>query len=393
MARRPSDDCHTEGMRARGQLSTARALARVLPALLAVAAVASPSAAATSARHFSAKKAIWGPVTFRGRPQFPVYHDLGAGIWEYPLNWDEVAPSRPADARNPSDPAYRWPADLDEAVVAARRYRIRITLQVRQTPAWANGGRPANWVPSSPARLADFVVATARRYPSVKLWMIWGEPTRRANFMPLTPETRGKDQLSSRQAAAPRYYARMLDASYAALKGVSRSNLVIGGNTFTVGDISPYNWIRYLRMPNGRPPRMDLFGHNPFTSRRPSLTGFHPIGGDHNYSDFSDLTKFVVILDRHIRDPRGRPLRLFLSEFFLPTDHANHEFPFHVDRSVQASWLVDALKIARAWPRIYTLGWYSLYDDAPRADGLAVNRGLMTYSGRRKPSYGVFRRG
>jgi len=342
---------------------------------------------------FTAKKAIWGPVTFRGKAQFPIYHDLGAGIWESALDWSAVAPTRPADPRSPSDPAYRWPADIDQAVVAARGYRIRIMLQVRDTPGWANGGAPGNWVPSRPSALADFVTAAARRYPSVKLWMIWGEPSRQPNFMPLTPERLGSSRLSAAQAAAPRYYARMLDACYAALKGVSRSNLVIGGNTFTVGDISPYNWIRYMRLPGGRRPRMDLFGHNPFTARRPNLNSPHPTGPDVNYSDFSDLRKFVAILDRNIRDPRGRPLKLFLSEFFFPTDHANHEFPFYVDRSVQASWLADALRITGRWSRIYTLGWFSLYDDPPQADGLEVNRGLMTYAGQRKPAYGVFRRG
>jgi hypothetical protein len=226
----------------------------------------------------------------------------------------------------------------------------------------------------------------------VRLWQIWGEPSRQGNFLPLEPETRGSTRLTAQQAAAPRFYARMLDASYAALKRVRRSNLVIGGNTFTVGDISPYNWIRYLRLPNGKPPRMDLFGHNPFTARKPDLSAPHPTGPDVNYSDFSDLKKFTAVLDRNIRDPRGKRLRLFLSEFFFPTDHPNWEFPYWVDRSIQASWLDRALRISSAWSRIYTLGWYALYDDPPRPDNLEVNRGLVTYTGAHKPSYAVFRR-
>jgi hypothetical protein len=185
----------------------------------------------------------------------------------------------------------------------------------------------------------------------------------------------------------------MLDASYGALKRVSRSNRIIGGNTFTIGDISAYNWIRYLRLPNGRPPRMDFFGHNPFTSRPPNLNAPHPTGRDANLSDFSDLRKFVRILDRNVRDPRGHRLKIFMSEFFLPTDHANREFPFHVSQGVQAAWLRDALRITERWSRLYTLGWFALYDDPPAPDGLEVNRGLMTFEGRRKPAYRVFRRG
>jgi hypothetical protein len=347
------------------------------------------TSASAAPRHFTTKKSIWGPVNYNDKPQFPIYHDLGAGIWQYTLNWSAVAPNPPTSPRDPADPSYQWPEELDQAVKDARRYKIRISLLVMSTPRWANGGREANWVPS-PADLADFVAAASRRYPSVKLWMIWGEPSRKENFLPLTREKLHSKRLTRAQAAAPRYYARMLDASYAALKGISRNNKVIGGNTFTVGDITPYNWVRYMRLPNGRRPRMDLYGHNPFTGRQPLRHAPH-----HDYLvDFSDLPKFTRFLDTHgYRNSSGRPLRLFLSEFFFPTDHANNEFPFHVSWKLQASWLGDALRITMKSSRIYTLGWLGLYDDPKRADGLEVNRGLMTRSGRRKPSYGVFMRG
>ena len=41
---------------------------------------------------------------------------------------------------------------------------------------------------------------------------------------------------------APHNYAAILDDSYGALKGVSARNFVIGGSTFTGGDISALNW-------------------------------------------------------------------------------------------------------------------------------------------------------
>jgi hypothetical protein len=110
--------------------------------------------------------------------------------------------------------------------------------------------------------------------------------------------------------------------------------------------------------------------------------------------DISDLPTFTRFLDRQgLRGAGGGKLKLFLSEFFWPTDHANNEFAFHLTRKLQASWLRDAFKIVHSSPRIYTLGWFSLYDDPPRADGLSVNRGLMTFKGKRKPSYNVFRSG
>lgn len=362
----------------------------LLAASLALALLAPAGASAAGKRHFSYKKSIWGPVTRDGKSQFPIYHDLGAGIYQFTLDWRQAAPSKPADPTDPADPAYHWLPELDQAAREAAANKIKISLLIRSTPSWANGGKPENWVPKRPADLANFVTAAARRYPSVKLWMIWGEPSRRENFMPLTPEKPRSRKLTKKQARAPRYYARMLDASYGALKKVRRSNLVIGGNTFTAGDITPYNWVRYLKLPNGRRPRMDLYGHNPFSGRRPRRNAPQ----DTFVVDISDLPTFTRFLDSHgLRRAGGGKLKLFLSEFFWPTDHANNEFSFHLTRKLQASWLRSALKLVRNDPRVYTLGWFALYDDPPRDDGLSVNRGLITYKGKRKPSYTAFRSG
>ena len=86
-------------------------------------------------------------------------------------------------------------------------------------------------------------------------------------------------------------------------------------------------------------------------------------------------------------------MKLFLSEYSLPTDHANFEFNFFVSRETQATWLRKALAITRSYKRIYTLGYLSLYDDALRPSGDQVERGLITRSGERKPGYDAFRKG
>ena len=356
--------------------------------LLVLLAVASMAALPADARQ-SRKKAIWGPVQLHGVSQFPIYKDLGAGIYEMVLHWDQVAPTRPADPTDPTDPAYRWPADVDYALSEGHKYGIRIAVQVIGAPRWANGGHSWRWPPRRPRDFARFAAAASRRFPGVRYWMIWGEPTRRRNWRPLVHERRGR-RLTRRQSRAPRLYARILDSAYGALKHVDRRDLVIGGNTFTTGDISPRNWIRYMRLPNGRPPRLDLYGHNPFSARRPNLRK-RPLG--FGFADFSDLDTLAHWVDRYLGRPRHRRPKLFLSEFFLPTDHPNHEFNFWVDRRTQASWLRSALRITRRWSRIYTLGWFSLYDDPPRRRHDEVNRGLIDRQGNRKPAYYVFRRG
>jgi hypothetical protein len=337
-------------------------------------------AAPAAAQKPSLKKSIWGPAQVNGVSQFPIYRDLGAGIWQTVLEWNTVAPTRPRRATDPNDPAYRWPADVDFAVREARRHGIRVSLTVMWAPRWANGGRSRAWAPE-PRHYARFMRAAARRYPGVRLWLIWGEPSRRENFRPLP----------SFEATGPRQYARLLDAAYRALKRQNRRNLVIGGNTFTTGHVTPRAFIRGMRLRGGRRPRMDMYGHNPFTARSPALHK-DPLG--FGYADFSDLDTLARWIDRSLgRAPGGRRLPLFLSEFTLPTDHQNHEFNFWVDRETQADWLRRALRITRRWGRIYTLGWYDLYDEPPRAAGDEVNHGLLDWQGRKKPAYRVFKRG
>jgi glutathione S-transferase len=338
----------------------------------------------------SRKKSIWGPATVNGRSQFPIYRDLGVGIWQDRVNWSVVAPTRPADPRDPLDPAYRWPAGLDDAIAEGRRFGIQTSLVLTEAPRWASGHSNPSWAPRKPSDFADFAYAASARYPSVRHWMIWSEPTRAVNFMPLIHEKRDRP-LTRRMKKGPHTYARILDAAYAALKRRSRRNIVIGGNSFTTGDVSALNWIRNLRLPNGKPPRLDLYGHNPFSARRPLLDR-PPLG--HGFADFSDLDLLARWVDRWLARPRGKTrINFFLSELFWPTDHPNHEFNFWVTRRTAASWLTDALRITRRWPRIYTLGWYALYDDPPNGKGDEVNRGLLTYRGRKKPAYRAYRRG
>lgn len=152
---------------------------------------------------------IWGPMSIGGKSEFAVYHNLGVGIFQTDLNWADVASTRPADPRNPNDPAYHWPPDISYAIQHAARFHIRVLLMVWETPPWANGGLAWNYPPTDPSALGDFLTAASRHYPSVHLWMIWGEPSRQPNFAILTPAPPDATQLTPAQAQAPHVYAQM----------------------------------------------------------------------------------------------------------------------------------------------------------------------------------------
>ena len=339
----------------------------------------------------SAKKGIWGPVTVDGRSQFPIYRELGVGVFSLRLPWDGVAQVKPARPRDPRDPAYQWPAELDQAIKLATNAGIRVAVDIRNAPGWANGGHPPNWVPRRIADWRNFVTAAVRRYPGVDYWVIWAEPTRQANFMPLVFQDAPTVPLNARQRRPVQFYARLLDAAYGAIHRRRPRAKVVGGNSFVTGDVSPLNWIRALKLPSGRVPRMDLYGHHPFTARRPDLSRPLIRPGLADYSDLDTLTQWI---DFHLgRGPRGRPIKLFLGEFSIPSDHQSRVFGPWVSRATQATWIRSALRIARRWKRIETMVWLGLYDEPPAADGLEVNWGLLDWRGRRKPAFRAYKNG
>ena len=139
---------------------------------------------------------------------------------------------------------------------------------------------------------------------------------------------------------------------------------------------------------------MDLYGDNPFGYRRPNLSEplINPGSG---VADFCNLKVIAQYVDRYLsRDGRNmQKPRLFLSEYFVPTDHANFEFNYWVTEGTAANWLSAAFAIVRSWHRIYTLGWFELYDEPPNGLGTEVNRGLLTYTGKKKPAYYAYKNG
>ncbi len=331
----------------------------------------------------AALKAMWGPAVHNGVSLFPTYRDLGVKIYEDALQWNAIAPTRPRHPTDPRDTAYAWPAEVTQAVAEAQRYHMQVALSIRGAPSWANGGRAGNWAPTNPQDYANFAIAAARRYPSVHLWMIWVEPTRTQNFNPLTPAPRFA-RLNAAQRVAPHLYARLLDAAYGALKRVSHSNVVIGGMTFSGGEISTQQWIENMRLPNGRPPRMDMYGHNPFTAREPNLAD--PPSPEQSIG-FSDLERLVRLVDRSFGRPGDPHPKLFLSEWTIPT-RPDEDFTYFADPLVQARWITVGLRIGRQLKSIYAIGWIHLYDEPPHSLG-----GLLETDGVKKPGYAAWKAG
>jgi hypothetical protein len=214
--------------------------------------------------------------------------------------------------------------------------------------------------------------------------MVWGEVNRPAVFKPLPRNSR----------VGPRRYAKLLRAAYGALKRRSVRNVVIGGMTFSYGDVLPRDFLRWMRLPNGKPPPLDWYGHNPFTKRFPRLDYYRSYRG-YRGRDMSDVDIFAdevrrTYQGRYRAVRKGGP-RLWLSEFTVSSDRPNYAFDFFVSRRRQASWLSAAYRIVRRVPGVAGLGWIGLLDDPPTVPR-AAHMGLMTWDGKPKPAYHAYRR-
>ena len=339
------------------------------------------------------QKAFWGPASVDGKSQFPVYQDLGVSVFNTSLNWDVIAPQQPSRPRDPTDPAYQWPSELDGVIREALEHRMKVAIMVWGAPGWANGGKDWRWAPKNGEEFGDFAEAASRRYPGASYWMVWGEPTNGLNFRPsypLTQEQGTATRLPRRQRTTPRRYAQLVEAAYERLKRVDASDAVIGGMTFSGGNIRTYNWVRYLKLSNGRRPRMDMWGHNPFGFRKPDFANPQSSFG---LVDFSDLPRLAEFLDKRIRQPDGEPLPLYLSEYTLPSG-PEQEFPYYVTPAIQAEWISDALRLSRQYRRIDTFGYIHLYDTPPGVDGQQfLQSGLLDWRGTPKPAYEAFKQG
>jgi hypothetical protein len=328
------------------------------------------------------KKCITDGAAIRGgRTIFPELRKLRARVWSGGLSWASTAPTRPADPTSADDPAYQWPQALQRELAAVRANKIEPILNVSGFPSWANGGRSPEWAPTRPRDFADFMGAAVRKYPQVRRWIIISEPSTLYNLRPQGGNGR----------VAPRLYARLLDAAYAAMHRARRNVVVIGGGVHPYGlndqyTTAPDTFLANMRLPNGRPPRLDLFAVNPYTERPLDLKlRKRPLR-----VDFDDLDWLIRQLDRIW--PR-RHLRILVDEFGWNTEHEALGWLYVVPRRKQASDLRKAYALAAKLRRVDTMCWFLLYDSPPSRNSsqwLNWTTGLRTWDGIRKPSWNAF---
>jgi hypothetical protein len=304
---------------------------------------------------------LTGPGTLESR--LATLDRLGVDVVRVTIHWNTVAPTRPANARDPDDAAYHW-AEYDAALRGLNSHGIGAVVSLWGTPTWANGGRGPNWAPTGKWSLASFAYAASERYPWIHRWTIWNEPNLPTFLRPTSPQL---------------YTTVLLDPAYDALKSASRLNLVAGGVTSPrqASGVSPVSFLRGMAAAHAR---LDAYAQNPYPVR-PLET---PTGG--GCATCAEYT--MATLPRLVKDVNhyfGARTRIWLTEYGY-----NSKPPstwLGVSNSVQARYVAEAARRAYELPKVDLLINFLVRDEP---SGARWTSGFITSRGSLKPSFRAF---
>jgi hypothetical protein len=342
---------------------------RLLALLLASSAVAiAPAPAGASPRVlFGVQDDAWllyGRGTVDER--LALLDRLGVDIVRFTVRWDQVAPRRPADARDHSSRGYDW-RTVDPALLGLRKAGIDALVTLLGAPAWANGGQPFSRAPNSARTFGDFVHAVATRYPWVRRWTIWNEPNQARWLQPTSPTV---------------YVERLLEPAYAELHAVIPGVQVAGGvsapRAGAGGGLSPVDWIRGLGRASAR---LDAYAHHPYPLRPQSET---PLQGGCPHCATITMAELGRLLGEVRRSFGAKPI--WLTEYGYQTDPP--DTALGVSPGAQARYLASAARRVYYTPQVDMLIQFLVRDETVAA---GWQSGLFTARGFVKPAYWAFR--
>ena len=380
-------------------------LALAAASLFLVAALAVPSA---SASRFLQRGIFDDTEIHYGDPSevFPTLRTLKTQLIRINLVWGGiggVAKRRPANAANPSDPAYDWTA-YDRTVNYAAQYGMKVVFSIVGTPRWANSAAGVNVVPRNLLDLQRFAAAAGRRYsgtypaadgrnlPAVRSWLAWNEPNNPAFLRPQFRKVAGKYV-----ARSPIDYAKICNAIVKGIKltTIGASKVACGvtaprGNNNPASDrpaLSPIAFLRGMKKAGAK--GFDAYAHHPYYGsprETPSSPPPTPLRGQ---APTAVTLGNISVLIREVTKLYGNK-RIWITEYGYQTNPPDKIFG--VTPAQQARYLTQAFEIAKRHPRIDMLLWFLLRDETRARIEEGWQSGLLTTTGARKPSFRAFQR-
>ncbi|HET7138067.1 MAG TPA: hypothetical protein VFI04_06905 [Gaiellaceae bacterium] len=290
--------------------------------------------------------------------------NLGVHVVRFTLRWDEIAPTAPAAPADPEDPAYDW-SDADAVLDALHAAGVDVVMQLVDTPAWANGDKPPNYLPRSGALFAAFASAAAQRYPWARRWVVWNEPNQ-ARWL--------------RPTSAPLYVTRLLNPAYRAIHSAIPGAQVAGGGTAPRGGaagVSPVSWLLAMHRAGAR---LDAYAHNPYPLDPKRETPLRGGCARCTTITMATLDRLERLVARYF--PRAR---IWLTEYGYQSNPPDRLLG--VAPALQARYVSEAAWAAYRAPRVDLLIHF-LYRDEPSL--ARFQSGLITIRDRPKPALAAF---
>ena len=308
----------------------------------------------------------------------------GAKATRVNVLWREVAPTRPADARDPADPAYDW-SRYDQIVRGLAARGVVTLMDFYLTPEWAS----RSGSPTAAPRAADgarFAAALARRYsgtfaaggaplPEVRRIEVWNEPNLPGFWNPQCRRgPRGKALLVS-----PSAYASLLAASYREIKAANPRAIVVGGAAGPAGssptacpkdERTAVGSLDFVRRVADEGPPIDAWSMHIYPIGSPLQAFFVP--------SWSTLPQVIRQVDRLAP---GAPIHITETGYHTSYNRFHRYF---VSEEQQAAWVDETMVAASRNPRVQLVTWFN-FQDNPRWTG-----GLLRADGTRKPAYARF---
>jgi hypothetical protein len=303
-----------------------------------------------------------------------------ASILRTLVTWKDVAPTKPANAADPFDPAYKFD-DIDEFVRNAQARNAEVLMTIWGTPGWANGNKTPNYLPTSTSTFQNFAKALAARYsgryagyPFVRFFGIWNE----SNLgLFLSPQFNSKGQIVS-----PAAYAKLAAAGYAGIKAGNPKALVAIGETSSNGrnkpkagssdSVRPGTFAEGVAKAN-KHLKFDAWAQHPYpvpVNQKPTQKVQWP-----NVA-LTSLPQFETSLDTWF----GRKnIPVWITEYGNETKPGE---PSGVTESQQAAYLTQAVGIAKKDPRVPMFIWFVMRDST----GSLWQSGIYRKTGAPKPS-------
>jgi hypothetical protein len=304
----------------------------------------------------------------------------GASVIHTTACWPGLAPTKPANAANGDDPAYKL-ADLDELVFQSGLYGLRVMIDINGTPKWANGGKAPNVMPTHLSDLTAFAKMLATRYNgrqghgTVALWSVWNEPNLQ---LFLTPQFIGK------KIVGPANYGKLFKAAYAGIKAGNPASKVAIGETSARGrdkplagvsaSIAPGTFAKYLGKVPGL--KFDAWAHHPYPTS-PNLPPTQKV----RYPNVALLT--LPTFEKNLKTYFHRSVPVWITEYGHETKPPD---PHGVSYATQAKYAVQALNIAKNDPNVQMFIWFVFHDSV----GNPWQSGLYGSHNDQKPAYDQF---